>query len=288
MKAILVLTGGGETDRAVFDTALAAAKPLGAHLECLHVRVNAAQAAAVTPHVDFAIGPGLRHALDHLKLQSDLRSAAAARHFLGFCQEHAIEIADTPIRLGRVSASGREERDNAVERAILRTRHNDLAVLARPLQPNGLPPTLVETLLIECGRPILLAPLQARRSLTGTALVCWKETASAARALIAALPLLAKVKRVLIVGVEEGTTGSCEGLRDIARFLSWHGIRAETAWRHSGSGSAADELELAAADYDADLLIVGGYGHSQVHEVIFGGCTQRFLDHAERPLLIMH
>ena len=288
MKAILVLTGGGETDRAVFDTALAAAKPLGAHLECLHVRVSTAQAAMVTPHVDFAIGAGLRHALDHLKLQSELRSAAAASHFLGFCQEHEIEIADAPIRLGRVSASWREERDDAVQRAISRARHNDLAVLARSSRPNGLPPSFIETLLLDCGRPILLAPAQAPRSLTGTVLVCWKEAASAARALAAALPLLVKAKRVVIAGIEEGKTGSQEGLRDVARLLSWHGIRAETAWRPSGSGSAADELELAAAEYDADLLVMGGYGHGRAREVIFGGCTRRFLEHAERPLLIMH
>jgi nucleotide-binding universal stress UspA family protein len=288
MKAILVLTGGGETDRAVLDTALAAAKPLGAHLECLHVRVSTAQAAMVAPHVDFAIGAGLRHALDHLKLQSELRSAAAASHFLSFCQEHEIKIADAPIRLDRVSASWREERDDAVQRATLRARHNDLAVLARPSRPNGLPPNLIETLVLDCGRPILLAPLQPRHSLTGSVLVCWKETASAARALAAALPLLAKARRVVIVGVEEGTTGSLEELRDVARLLCWHGINAETAWRHSGSGSAADEIVLAAAEYDADLLVMGGYGHGRAREVIFGGCTQRFLEHAERPLLIMH
>src|SRR5947209_6583539 len=118
MKTILVLTGGSETDQSVFETALAAARPLGAHLEFLHVRVGAGEAAGFTPHVGFATGAALRDALARLEAEAEARSAAAAAHFRRFCDEAAIEIRDAPAGSRAVSASWREERDNAAERMI--------------------------------------------------------------------------------------------------------------------------------------------------------------------------
>jgi nucleotide-binding universal stress UspA family protein len=288
MKTILVLTGGSDTDTAVYDTALAAARPLCAHLEFLHIRLSAGQAAEFTPHVEFATGAGLRDALDRLQAEAEARAAVAAGHFRRFCEAEAIEIADTPSRSPEVSASWREESDDAVERMMLRARHNDLVVLGRSSRAHGLPPALVELLLVGCGRPVLMAPPRARHSLTGTVLVCWKETAAAARALGAALPLLSKGKRVVIVNVDEGAEGSLDDIRDVARQLAWHGISAEFIWMPAEGSTAAEQLEFAAAQYDADLLVMGGYGHGTAREMVFGGCTRHFLDHSERPVLLMH
>jgi nucleotide-binding universal stress UspA family protein len=288
MKTILVLTGGSETDRAVFDTALAAARPLGAHLEFLHIRISAGQAALFTPHVDFARGPALREAVDRLEAGAAARSAAAASLFLRFCKQAAIEIADVPSGSIGVSASWREERDNALERILLHARHNDLVVVGRSSRADGLPSDLIGRLLIGCGRPVLVAPSHVRESLTDTILICWKETAAAARAFGAALPLISKSKRAVIVGVEESGAGSLGGICDLARQLAWHGVTAEVGWLQAETPTAAEQLAAAADRYAADLLVMGGYGHSRTREMVFGGCTQHFLDQAERPVLMMH
>ena len=68
MKKILVPAGGSKTDLAVFETALAVARPLGAHLEFRHVHLDASEAALHTPHVEFARGAALRNALDHSRI----------------------------------------------------------------------------------------------------------------------------------------------------------------------------------------------------------------------------
>jgi len=47
MKTILVLFGGGDRDQMIFETAVAAARPLSAHLDFLHIQVGAGEAA---PH----------------------------------------------------------------------------------------------------------------------------------------------------------------------------------------------------------------------------------------------
>jgi nucleotide-binding universal stress UspA family protein len=288
MKTILVLAGGSETDKAVFDTALAAASPLGAHLDFLHIRIGPGEAARFTPHVDFAVGAGLRDALGRLQAEAEERSAAISSRFRQFCEEEAIEIADTPSSARGVSATLREERDDAVERMMFRARHNDLVVLGRSSRANGLPPALIELLLVGCGRPLLVAPSRMRQTLTGTALVFWKESAASARALGAALPLLSKSKRVVVIGVEEVAGGAQDGIRDLVRQFAWHGIVAECKWMPAQGRSAAEQLKSAAAEYEANLLVMGGYGRSRAREMVFGGCTQHFLDHAEWPVLMMH
>jgi nucleotide-binding universal stress UspA family protein len=238
--------------------------------------------------VAFAAGPGLSDALDLLERNAESRSMNSARHFRRFCEQEAIDILDAPSHTPRVSACWREERDNALQCMMLRARHNDLVVLGRAPKPDGLPSALIESLLIGAGRPLLIAPHRPRATLLGTALVGWKETASSARGLSAALPLLSKAERVVIATVREGATGSRADLDDLSRYLAWHGILAECVWLPASGGPAVEQLETAIAQFDADFMVMGGYSHSRMRETIFGGCTQHFIDHAELPVLIMH
>lgn len=287
MKTILVLTGGSETDASVMATAYAAATPLAAHLAFLHVRLSVGEAAAHMPHVDFAQGAALHEAMQQICSAAEGRSSAAQRHFRSFCARRDIDIRNTPPHRAAISASWHEELDDAAARMMRHARHNDLVVLARSSRANGLPKDMIEQLLLGCGRPLLLAPPQAPQRLTGTVLVGWKESAQAARALAAALPLLAKSKRVLIASVDEAE----QPLRtdaDVVRYLAWHGIAAEAMPVEADGRSVAAQLESAAADCEADLLVMGAYGRGRTRELIFGGCTQYFIAQAERPVFLMH
>lgn len=288
MKTILVLAGGSDSDAAVFATALAVARPLGAHLEFLHIWLSAGEAAAYIPHLEFARGSGLLGAMERLRTEAAKRSAAAQSNFRKLCERQAIEILDTACRFPGVSAAWREERDDAVERMLRHARHNDLVIIGRPPRANGLPPDLVERLLVGSGRPVLVAPPQPRGSVTGTTLVFWNETAAAARALGAARPLLLQSERVMILRAGEEAAGSLDDVRDLAERLAWHGIAAECNWLQADARAAPERLEAAAAHYDADLVVMGGYSRSRAREAIFGGCTQHFLDHAKWPVLMMH
>jgi nucleotide-binding universal stress UspA family protein len=290
MRTILVLAGGHATDKAVFDTALAAARPLGANLEFLHVRIELAEAAVYTPHVEFAIGRALRGALTNLEAQAQKRSLAALHHFEELCEREAIEIAIKPSNLqtAQVSACWYEEHDDAAVNIVRCARHNDLIVVGRRSHSNGLPPDLLEQVLMQSGRPVLIASAEPRQRLTGTVLVCWNETAESARALAASLPLLAASKRVVIASVEEGAGSSPQALYHLAQRLEWDGIVANPQWLRSSSQPVADRLQALATETQADLLVMGGYGHGRLREMVFGGCTQYFLDQGDRPVLMMH
>ena len=180
MKNILVLAGGGDNDEAVFATALAAAQPFHAHLEFLHVQIGPGEAAAWEPHAEFLRGPAIRETIQRLRTEAVMRTASAKSHFEQFCDVHKIVVSDQPLGT-TVSANWREEIGDAERRLMFSARHHDLVVLGRRTGLNGLPPDLIERILLGCGRPLLIAPPQPPRLLVGTVMVCWKETPEAAR-----------------------------------------------------------------------------------------------------------
>lgn len=288
MKTILVATGGSDADKAVFATALAAARPLGAHLEFLHVRLRPGEAAPFVPHVDFARGAALRAALQKIDADQERQLTLARHHFERFCEANDVPLREAPGRGDGISATWRQALEGGMERIILEARHSDLIVLGRAARANGLPQDFVEVALVGSGRPVLLAPWQPVERLTGTALVCWKETPQAARALAAALPLLAKSKRVILLSVEEQKDASLENGVEMARQLAWHGIAAEARWMPADRRGVAEQIDAVASQYEADLIVMGGYGHGRVRELVFGGCTRHFLEGADRPVLLMH
>jgi len=288
MKSILVTASGGAIDGAVFATALAAARPFAAHLEFFHLRVNLGEAARRTPHVAFARGAGLRHALRELREDDEARSLAARRGFEAFCSQCAIPVAATPGRYDGVTASLCEESGELEEQLARAGRHNDMVVLGRHTRADGFPADFIDRILLRCGRPILLAPAAAPATLSGTVMVAWKETPEAARALSAALPLLGKAGRVVIANVREAGNETADPLDEVARHLAWHGVDADVCSIDAGGRPAAECLAAAAHDCRADLLVMGAYGHTRTHQLLFGGCTQHFLETAAQAVLFMH
>jgi len=288
MKTILVPTAGSAIDQVVFATALAAARPLGANLDFMHLRLNPGEASAFIPHVAFVPAAALRGAMHDIDVEQQRRSASAREHFQRFCQEHGIVPREAPVCGEGLSANWRETLDGGLERMMVHARHSDLVVLGRPSRANGLPQELIELVLLGSGRPVLLAPSHPVERLTGTALVCWRETPEAARALAAAVPLLAKSQRVIVLSVGDRTETSREHGADVARQLAWHGVPAEARWLASDGRAIAEQIDAFAADCASDLLVMGGYGHGRMRELVFGGCTQRFIDQADRPVFLMH
>jgi nucleotide-binding universal stress UspA family protein len=107
------------------------------------------------------------------------------------------------------------------------------------------------------------------------------------RALGDALPLLAKAKNVQVVSVVDGAEGVLTSGPRIVRHLARHGVAAKF---HSlpGADDPTDALLSSAADCCADLLVMGGYGHSRFREFLLGGTTRGILDSMTLPVLMSH
>ena len=288
IKTLLVPTSGSSTDDRVFATALAAARPLAAHLAFYHLRVTPAESAARAPHVEFSMGPALADALRNLSDEEKSLSTVARLHVMRFCESNGVAIRNDPGPSDAVTASFLEEIDHAARRLLLHSRHNDLVVVGRAQHADFMPRALIEDLLIGSGRPILIAPDAAARDLTGTIVVGWKETPEAARALAASLPLLARARRVVLVGIAEEGNAMPQTLGHLIEQLRWHGISAESQLITGKAQTAAVQLPLAALSLGAGLLVVGGFGRGPLRELVFGGVTQSLIEQADLPVLMMH
>jgi nucleotide-binding universal stress UspA family protein len=173
------------------------------------------------------------------------------------------------------------------------SRNADLIMvsqIAESLQSN-IESDLVERLVMESGRPILMIPQKGNLKKVKTAVIGFNATKEAARALFDGVPMLRGAKDVRVVWVdpyrERSTSGEVPGA-DAAISLSRHGIKATSDSLASGGGNAGEALLRHVDDRGADLLVIGAYAHSRMREYIFGGATQYVLEHAGVPVLMSH
>lgn len=152
------------------------------------------------------------------------------------------------------------------------------------------PPDFVSSVLLESGRPALVLPYAGEvRSIGGSIALAWKESAEAAHALGAAMPLLQKAARVDVLAWSEYGPARLGGeALDLERYLRVHGVHA--TWHHQGPEphELGDQLLSCVCDLGADLLVMGCYGHSRAREWILGGASRTVLQSMTLPVLMAH
>ena len=169
-------------------------------------------------------------------------------------------------------------------------RNFDLTIAVQPDGPDrSASGALIEGVLFHSGRPLLILPYIHRGpAKLGRAIVAWDGGAAAARALSCAMPLLKRAGRVEVVTMVNGhrATSDLPGF-DVTRNLARHGIQAELKTLPRGEDVGALILSYA-ADENADLLVMGGYGHSRLREFVLGGATRTILSSMTLPVFMAH
>ena len=147
-------------------------------------------------------------------------------------------------------------------------------------------------LIMQAGRPVLVAPPNAAQLAVTNIVVAWKDTREARRAVSDALPFLKNAQSVLLVEISNSTEAAPaarQRLADVGDHLRRHGIEAEVmVVAEAKNGSAADQLLDIAEQQQADLIVVGGYGHSRLKEWVFGGFTRALLAQTRHAVLFSH
>lgn len=175
---------------------------------------------------------------------------------------------------------------------VRRTRSTDLVVLRQTDPDEGGPvrwADLIEDVLMGSGRPVLLVPYAGRFETIGkNVLIGWDGSREATRAAHDMLPLVAPNTKVTVLTIQHTGRSQNElpGI-ELAGHLARHGLAVTTARTvRDASIQNADVLLSYASDTGADLLVVGGYGHSRAREVLLGGVTRSLLDHMTLPVLM--
>ena len=287
IKSILVPATGSDTDIAVFGSALAVARPFGAHLDFLHVRIDAATTAA-TIASDVSSPQVITDLINKMEGEAEHREEKAKQLFESFCQREGLALAETPPGPSAPSARWLREIGSDSYWLLEYARAADLLIIGRPGYDQIAPSDVLESALLNSGRPLLIPPSAPMASLPDTVVIAWKATPEAARAVTAAMPFLSIAKQIVIMTVAEDETAlEEEGAARLMANFRWHGFAVSVRRLEPDAHGPAETL-LAAAREQAALLVMGGYGHSRLREWIFGGFTQRILREAEIPVLIAH
>jgi nucleotide-binding universal stress UspA family protein len=174
-----------------------------------------------------------------------------------------------------------------------RARFSDLVVLPRPYGPGRGHDTeaIVEAAMFNADVPVLIQPDDTEFPDTvRNVVVAWNESTEALRAVRAAMPLLQRAENVNITIVDppqHGPERSDPG-GGLSQMLSRHGVRAEVSVLAKTMPRVCDILTRHARDIDADLLVMGAYGHSRFRESILGGATRNMLEMAQIPVFMAH
>ena len=284
IKTILVPSIGRDTDNAVFASALAVARPFAAHLEVLHVRVDAA-AMAVTMAAEAGGATMVGGLINQIEAEAAQREEAAKQLFERFCEREGLAIGDTPPGPSGPSAHWVRQIGAEPDWVTEYGRAADLLVIGRPRDGDSL--DTIEGALLKSGRPVLIPTAAPLAALPETMAIAWKAAPEAARAVTAAMPFLAIAKQIQILTVAEEQGVSDEEAARLVTNLRRHGLQASARHLQPDPRGAADTL-LTAAGEQAALVVMGAYGHSRLREWIFGGFTQHVLRGAEVPVLMMH
>jgi nucleotide-binding universal stress UspA family protein len=170
-------------------------------------------------------------------------------------------------------------------------RRFDIAVVGQPEREKSTADEVVdEGVLFESGRPVIFVPYIQKAGLKlDRVMVCWDGSRAATRAIADSIPLLQKAKQVEVVLITSKgfKAGEAPGA-DLAKHLARHGLKVELKRITSPDIDIASTILSYAADSNADLIVMGGYGHSRLREFVLGGATRGILESMTVPVLMSH
>jgi nucleotide-binding universal stress UspA family protein len=271
------------------------------------VQVDHSKACAA--RVDAAISLALRHQA-HLSALYLLAKPTGASFVRGYLPPEILEAATTQAearareKLVEVSAAAERNQisfDTRVDRGFdleladifaMHARYADLVVVGQDDPDAPSPRGLPEQLVLGCGRPVLLIPyIGAGNTLGRRVVVAWDASREAARAARDALPLLQQAEAVKVVSINPRPSdfghGDVPGA-DIALYLARHGVKVDVQRIETRDLDVGNALLSHVASETADLLVMGGYGHSRLREIMLGGAPRTVLHDMTVPVLMSH
>jgi len=272
LKDILVHVDDGRSNPSRIGVAVHLATVHGAHLTGVYrtPELNA------DPYLD----PSLRlERIDALQTKLAERSAAAEKAFL-----------DAAGR-GGVQAEWRSAPSHFASELVAGALYADLIVSGQA-DPGGADGRMAELFMMGSGRPTLVVPYAGRHERIGRRiLIAWNETREATRAVHDALPLLERAEQVHVLTIEhegERAAAATASSTALCHHLARHSVKAESHHVVNPALEVGDTLVSRATELEADMIVMGAYGHSRLREVVLGGATRDVLRQMTVPVLMSH
>ncbi|MDX2274032.1 MAG: universal stress protein [Hyphomonadaceae bacterium] len=277
-KDILAIVAEAEADEPALALAEAVARDCKAHLSAAFLTPLPDEPLAYEPTVVAGVWAEL---LGRARAEAEVERKKVAKRLEAMTQPCELITAEALSRdLGRVAA--------------VHARYADIAVMTRPVEGIGgdLREELIEGVLFHSGRPALIAPPGWKGGSIGKRIaVAWDASREATRALSEADALFERAEQVTVITVDAKPKmfghGEMPGA-NIAAHLTRRGGKAEVSNVDSMGRSASAAILEQAEALGADVVVMGGYAHSRLRELVFGGATRDLLRTSTLPLLMAH
>lgn len=276
-KSIFTIVTDTEVVAAQLDTAVAVARREDAHLEVLCLGVDRTQTGYY-----YAGATAFIHQETIERAEEDAKTAEA------FVRER-LEAED--IRWSTESAVAQLGAIGSLIGA--RARFADLVVLAKPYGEHRSQDaeSIVEAALFDSQVPVLVVPDTAQElAKMRRVVVAWNQSTEALTAIRRALPILRAADLVDITIIDPPSHGPerSDPGGQLSQMLARHGIKAEVTVLAKTMPRVSDVINRHVRDSNADMVVMGAYGHSRFREAILGGATRHMLEMAEVPVFMAH
>ncbi|MBV1885764.1 MAG: universal stress protein [Parvibaculaceae bacterium] len=284
IKHILVPLYGNQFDVSVLRTALQATAALEAKLVGLFVRPDPREA---LPYLgEGASGQLIDDIMTSSRQGADLAYVEARKVLAHEASQMSLPMVDDmTIHPSCTMTEEMGRADYVVEQA---SRLTDLVVFGqRSSTDDAIGGEELASALLMARRPVLLAPLEASATFGTNITIGWDGSQEASHAVTAAMPFLRQARHITVLSIEK-ENGEEHTQAGLINYLSAHGCIGEH--RHiTASGRPIGEALLdESAALKSDLLVVGGYSHSRLRELIVGGVTRHIRGHTSIPVLMAH
>ena len=271
IKTILCLLTTPEHSVGVLNAGALLSEARKAHLIGLHV----IESVVVYPGVAVTSSPEMMSAFDRMERAE---TKAVKTYF--------------DAEMGRVGfpyewRAPNRKADAIGSRVLESGRTADLIVVPQPVEEYDR--RLVSTIIRQAGRPVLMAPKEFDADALGrTILMGRSATREATRAAFDALSITEEGAAGYLLTVSRGTEPDrsiAASGRDLAATLNRHGLSITVAHRPSAGADIAEVLIQCAAEYGADMIVSGAFGHSITYDFIIGAVTQDLMMQSSIPVL---
>jgi nucleotide-binding universal stress UspA family protein len=292
IKHILVPSNGLEAN--LLEDAFKLARPFSAHVDILHVGWEATRE---MHFYDNRLSPEMLDAMiSQAQREADKIASAAKRTFQEITTAASVPVTTRPVSSDCVTAEWRKITGPVAQVFGVEARAADLTLLSRPTDKFA-DLEILEVALFESGRPVLLRPGDLTE-INSSIVIAWDGSQAAARAVAGAQDFITRAGMVTILMVEGDREDAPEAAvagrphprsEHLAKHLAWHGVKASVLTVKQDGRSVGEALAAAAVEMNAGLLVMGGYGHSRLREIVLGGATRYMLNHPINcPVLLAH
>lgn len=221
--------------------------------------------------------------LSNIAAEKDREARAAISRFEDAAKSHKISF-DHELVMHRLPRSA--------EAFAVKARRADLSIVQQTEVRDDDNEAMIEAVLFDSGRPVLIVPYIQRDAFRLEHIVCcWDGSSTAARAVNDARPLLKRAKKVEILVIANEKTqdsrhqASGEG---IVNHLKRHEIGATLKTLQAPDVDVGNAILSYIAEQGADVVVMGGYGHSRLREFVLGGVTRTILSSMTAPIFMSH